>query len=282
MARVVVDKVSQVATQFEQLFYQSQRVGASANSIRAFEYAVSQLGGTVEGANSALEGFGEFIRNTPHAAAALARNLGIPLKDTADLAKFLLEVGEKLSRMPTWQANLYRETYHLGDQTTFLATEKATAQKLYDEQLKRDSASGITGDAMKRATEFEQAWRGVGTYRHDGRGRRLEAPEALTNPMQKFGDWLDKNSPQINDAITRMATSVGALTTAWVDDLAKVKWNEVATTIDHVAKSISNLMMRSSKTSALHAPWGLTRGEDRWIFGLNGAAMAGAALLVPE
>ena len=283
MARVVVDKVGQVATQFEQLFYQSQRVGASANSIRAFEYAVSQLGGTVEGANSALEGFGEFIRNTPHAAAALARNLGIPLKDTADLAKFLLEVGEKLSHMPTWQANLYRETYHLGDQTTFLATEKANAKKLYDEQLKRDNASGITGDAMKRATEFEQAWRGVwariGTMAEGGESKLLTA---LTNPMQKFGDWLDKNSPQINDAITKMATSVGALTTAWVDDLARVQWNEVATTIEDAAKSISNLTDAIVKDlPALQALLGaLVGAKFGALFGPTGAAigLVGGAL----
>jgi hypothetical protein len=36
MASTVVSKVSEVATQFEQLFYQSQRVGVSAQSTRAF------------------------------------------------------------------------------------------------------------------------------------------------------------------------------------------------------------------------------------------------------
>ena len=273
MARVVVDKVGQVATQFEQLFYQSQRVGASANSIRAFEYAVSQLGGTVEGASSSLEAFGEYIRKYPHVADTLARNLGIPLKDTADTAKFLLEVGEKLSHMPTWQANLYREQFNLGDQTTFLATEKAAAQKLYDEQLKRDSASGITGDAMKRATEFEQTWRGVwariGTMAEGG---KLKLLTALTNPMQKFGDWLDKNSPQINDAITKMATSVGALTTAWVDDLAKVKWDNVATDFDNVAKSISGFV--SELSGMVHWLTELNdKSKDWWIIRLmNGAA----------
>ena len=42
MARTVVSKVGEVAESFEQLFYQSQRIGASENSIRAFGYAVSQ------------------------------------------------------------------------------------------------------------------------------------------------------------------------------------------------------------------------------------------------
>jgi len=66
---------------------------------------------------------------------------------------------------------------------------------------------------------------------------------ALTDPMQKFGEWLDKNSPKINDAIGRMATSVGALTTAWVDDLSKVHWPDVAKNIDDTTKSIAGFVV---------------------------------------
>jgi hypothetical protein len=45
MASIVVDKVAEVSTQFEQLHYQAQRIGASESSIRAFGYAISQMGG---------------------------------------------------------------------------------------------------------------------------------------------------------------------------------------------------------------------------------------------
>src|SRR6185437_9393185 len=186
-ARTVVDGVSSIATQFEQLFYQSQRVGASAQSIRAFEYAVSQLGGTVEGARSSLEGFGEFLRNTPHAREAIARNLHIPLKDTADTGKFLLEIGERLSHMPKYLANAYREAYHLGDQTTLFATERsADAQKFYNQSLGSQAGAGITGEAMKNAAKFEQAWREVwqriGNMAEGGESKLFTA---LTSPMEK-------------------------------------------------------------------------------------------------
>jgi hypothetical protein len=241
MATTVAAKVGDVATQFEQLFYQSSRVGASASSIRAFEYAVSQLGGTIEGANSALEDFAKFARETPGATAAIARILKIPLEDAKDSAKFLLEANEALTRLsPALQAR-YRETFHLGDYNTSHALQNPAALGLYGGQLERDAASGITGDAMKRATEFEQAWRGVwariGTMAEGGESKLLTA---LTNPMQKFSDWLDKNSPQLNDAIGKMATAVGSLTTAWVDDLDKVHWDDVATKIDSAATSIAN------------------------------------------
>src|SRR5262249_9149453 len=143
MASAVVEKVGVVATQFEQLFYQSQRVGASAQSIRAFEYAVSQLGGTAQAANSSLECFGGFRRNTPHAAEAIARNLNIPLSETKDTAKFLLDIGEKLSHMPAFQANVFREAYHIGDQQTLFAMERAAeAQKYYEQSIKSQGEAG--------------------------------------------------------------------------------------------------------------------------------------------
>jgi hypothetical protein len=54
MAGVVVEKVGEVSSQFEQLYYQSQRVLSSVPAIRAFEFAFSQLGGTIQIPLSAL------------------------------------------------------------------------------------------------------------------------------------------------------------------------------------------------------------------------------------
>jgi hypothetical protein len=285
MARTVVDKVGEVATQFEQLFYQSSRVGASASSIRAFEYAVSQLGGTIEGANSSLEDFAKFLRESPGSTAAIANLLKIPLADAKDSAKFLLEANEALSRLsPALQAK-YRETFHLGDYNTSHALQNPAAPGLYGGQLDRDAASGIGGDAMKRAAEFEQAWRGVwariGTMAEGGESKLLAA---LTEPMQKFGDWLDKNSPQINDAISKMATAVGSLTTAWVDDLSKVKWPEVAKDFDEIAKSIAHFTDELVRSLPLLQAFlgALVGARVGGVFGPLGALVgAGAGALAP-
>jgi hypothetical protein len=115
MASIVVDKIAETATQFENLHYQAQRIGASEVSIRAFGYAISQVGGHVENANASLQGFGDFLAKTPHAAEAIARQLNIPLKDTADTGKFLLEIYERLATKDRAFADPFREAYHLGD-----------------------------------------------------------------------------------------------------------------------------------------------------------------------
>jgi hypothetical protein len=260
MARTVVDNVGQVAEQFEALFYQSQRVGASAQSIRAFQYAVSQLGGTVEGANASLEGFGEFLRNTPHAREMIARNLNIPLKDTADSAKFPLDIGERLSHMPAYQANVFREAYHIGDQETLFAIERAEqARQRYEESLKSQGEAGIGGDAMKRATQFEQAWREVwqriGTMAEGGESKLLTG---LTKPMQDFNKWLDQHQPELDQSIGKIATSLDHLAEQWTVDLAKIALgddqtkgiNDAADAITHFVDSLS----RSFASSAISTP----------------------------
>lgn len=243
MARTVVDKVGEVAESFENLFYQSQRVGASENSIRAFGYAIQQVGGHLENANASLVGFGDFLAKTPGAAAGIANQLNIPLKDTADKGKFLLEIYEQLAKKDRAFADPFRQAYHLGDDDTFLAGRRHDAQGFYDDKLKRDAASGVNHGAMKSAVEFEQTWRGVwdriGTMAEGGESKLFAA---LTEPMQKFSEWLDNNSGKINDAISKMATSVGALTTAWVEDLSKVNWADVATDFDNTAKSIAGFV----------------------------------------
>jgi hypothetical protein len=58
MAKTVAGKVGEVAQHFEQLFYQSSRVGASVAGIQAFEFAFKQLGSSVGDADAALESFG--------------------------------------------------------------------------------------------------------------------------------------------------------------------------------------------------------------------------------
>jgi hypothetical protein len=223
MARTVVNKVGEVATQFEALFYQSSRVGASAQSIRAFEFAISNLGGTIEGAKSSLEDFSKFLRETPGSTAAIANLLKIPLEDAKDSAKFLLEANERLSHLsPALQAK-YRETFHLGDYNTSIAAQNAKAEQYYNEQLKRDSAAGIDQGAMKRASEFERAWRGVwariGTMADGGESKLFTG---LTKPMKDFNDWLDQHQAQLNNSIGKISKSLGDLAEQWTIDLGKI------------------------------------------------------------
>jgi Phage tail lysozyme len=161
MAKAAVGKIAEVATQFEALYNQAQRLGTTGPSIRAFEYAVRQVHGSVEGANAALESFGEFLKNLPpQAADNLAKQLKIPIEDTKDRAKFLLDIYERLSHMPNYLANQFRETYHLGGWSDFqqIVGDPQGAIKAFEEETKRQNAAGITDEAMRKQSDMVKKW----------------------------------------------------------------------------------------------------------------------------
>jgi len=247
-ARSVVDSVGKIAEQFEQLFYQSKQFGGSAASIKAFEYAVSQLGGTVEGARSSLVNFGRWIKETPGSLEFLARQFKIQTKNidgsARDVAAIWLDINERLSHMPRFLQKQWRETFGVDERTQLALNNSAEAAKRYADALKALGGAGVNQGATEAAVKFEKTWRDVwmkiGAMADGGYSKLLSA---LTDPMQKFGDWLDRNSPKLNDAIGKMANAVGDLTMAWVDDLNKVDWPKTATDIDNTTKSIAGFVV---------------------------------------
>lgn len=209
MASIAVDKIGAVSTQFEQLYYQSQRIHASEVSIRAFGFAISQVGGHVENANASLQGFGDFLAKTPKAAEAIAHQLNIPLKDTADTGKFLLEIYEKLSHKDRAFADPFREAYHLGDDETFLAGRRKDAQGFYDKEKGREEESGIGPSTSKQAIELQQQWR---TFAQSMDDYFIQAETNLSkhvaNGFESLNHYIDEHHKKISEFV-EWSTNLG-------------------------------------------------------------------------
>ena len=150
MARVAAEKVSQVAATFEQLGYMSARVGASVQHIRAFEFAVSQLGGTAAGAQGSLENFGKFLRITPGARTFIEQTLGVQTQINGvarDSADIMADIGKRLAEMSTTVAGRgigqrFAEMFQIDDKTLLAIEQFGRFDKFFQEQLERDRASG--------------------------------------------------------------------------------------------------------------------------------------------
>src|SRR5437016_301707 len=54
-ATAVSAAVTKIAAGFDEMFYMSQRAGASVQNIKGLSYAVSQLGGSYQGALASIE-----------------------------------------------------------------------------------------------------------------------------------------------------------------------------------------------------------------------------------
>lgn len=94
-ATAVALAVTKIADEFEDLYYMSQRVNSSAENIKAFSFAMSQLGSSSEEARGALEGVASFIRSNPSGENFLRGLIG----ETRDVNGNLLDTENYLERL---------------------------------------------------------------------------------------------------------------------------------------------------------------------------------------
>ena len=126
----VVAFTAKIASGLDNLYWMSQRTGATVAGIQQIGYAVSQLGGTVDGARSSLEGLASFVRNNPGAEGFLNR-LGVQTRDAKgnmrDMASIFTGVGQRLSQMPYYRANQYAQMLGI-DENTLMAMRHGVGQ----------------------------------------------------------------------------------------------------------------------------------------------------------
>lgn len=78
----VVAFTAKIASGLDNLYWASQRTGATVQGIQSIGYAVSQVGGSVDAARSSLESLSRFVRNNPGAEGFLNR-LGVQTRDAS-------------------------------------------------------------------------------------------------------------------------------------------------------------------------------------------------------
>lgn len=122
----VVAFTAKIASGLDNLYWASQRTGATVQGIQSIGYAVSQVGGSVDAARSSLESLSRFVRNNPGAEGFLNR-LGVQTRDASgnmrDMAAIFTGVGQKLSSMPYYRANQYAQILGI-DENTLMAMRR--------------------------------------------------------------------------------------------------------------------------------------------------------------
>ncbi|MDZ9876049.1 hypothetical protein SNB12_18180, partial [Escherichia coli] len=126
----VVAFTAKIASGLDDLYWASQRTGATVEGIKQIGYAVSQVGGSVDGARGSLENLARFMRNNPGAEGFLNR-LGVQTRDASgnmrDMATIFTGVGQRLSSMPYYRANQYAQMLGL-DENTLMAMRRGIGQ----------------------------------------------------------------------------------------------------------------------------------------------------------
>ena len=129
-AASVVAFTAKVASGLDNLYWASQRTGATVEGIKQIGFAVSQMGGSVAAARGSLESLARFMRNNPGAEGFLNR-LGVQTRDASgnmrDMATIFTGVGQRLSSMPYYRANQYAQMLGL-DENTLMAMRRGIGQ----------------------------------------------------------------------------------------------------------------------------------------------------------
>ncbi|MEX0547443.1 transglycosylase SLT domain-containing protein [Raoultella terrigena] len=129
-AASVVAFTAKVASGLDNLYWASQRTGATVQGIKQIGFAVSQMGGSVDAARGSLESLAQFIRTSPGAEGFLNR-LGVQTRDASgnmrDMATIFTGVGLRLSSMPYYRANQYAQMLGM-DENTLLAMRRGIGE----------------------------------------------------------------------------------------------------------------------------------------------------------
>ncbi|MEE7094868.1 lytic transglycosylase catalytic [Escherichia coli O10] len=207
----VVAFTAKIASGLDNLYWASQRTGATAQGIQSIGYAVSQVGGSVDAARSSLESLSRFIRNNPGAEGFLNR-LGVQTRDASgnmrDMAAIFTGVGQKLSGMPYYRANQYAQMLGI-DENTLMAMRRGVGQfsAQYSEMVK---AIGFNADqAALSSNRFMTSLKSLGEMAGMARDKiGSNLADGLAGQIDNLRKKIIENFPKIEVTITKVIKGI--------------------------------------------------------------------------
>lgn len=217
VAAAVTYAVTKISEKLDDLYFASQRIGASVVNIQAFGYAVAQMGGSAAGALASLENVARFIRTSP-GAIDLIKSLGVrttdengQLRDTVDM---MSDLGDVLRKMPYYQANAYAGVLGI-DEKTLMALREGTSE-FADEYRDLTKRAGLDSQrAAKDAHSFMNEIRGLNA----AVGVLMQKFTSLLSgrmaaSMRATREYFVANFDRIANAIEVVVDTVGRIVTA--------------------------------------------------------------------
>lgn len=201
----VVAFTAKIASGLDDLYWASQRTGATVEGIKQIGYAVSQVGGSVDWARGSLENLARFMRNNPGAEGFLNR-LGVQTRDASgnmrDMATIFTGVGQRLSSMPYYRANQYAQMLGL-DENTLMAMRRGIGQ-FSGEYTAMAKAIGYNADvAAVSSNKFMTSLRSFGLMAGMARDKiGSSLADGLAGSLDRLRRQILENFPKIEGAIT--------------------------------------------------------------------------------
>ncbi|WP_431612968.1 transglycosylase SLT domain-containing protein [Enterobacter chengduensis] len=213
----VVAFTAKIASGLDNLYWASQRTGATVQGIKSISYAISQVGGNAEVAKGSLESLARFVRTNPGAEGFLNR-LGVQTRDASgnmrDMAAIFTGVGQKLSSMPYYRANQYAQMLGI-DENTLMAMRRGIGQfsAQYSEMTK---AIGFNADqAAVSSNRFMTSLKAFGEMAGMARDKiGSNLAEGMAGSIDNLRKRILENFPKIETTITKIVEGI-----LWLGDI---------------------------------------------------------------
>lgn len=271
----IVAGVKIISSQMENLYYASQRTGATVGNLMALRYAAGQIGLTADQAQGSLENFARTLRLNPGTDSLLS-SLGVTGKDPTEKFDSFIE---KMKGQQPYVAAAYAGLFGI-DPDTLLMLENGLPkledeQRKYAESLKR---WGISPDqAAKSGVDFNNSIRRV-LSDFDKLWIVIESKltPVMTPLIDKFERWSETHAGEVANAI---ADAVQRLAN-WID---RIDWDKTTANVDKVVDALGGLkgILIGLAAIKLAGLVGEIAGLSGALRGLGAAgSMAGGAGLV--
>lgn len=278
----VVAFTAKIASGLDNLYWMSQRTGATVAGIQQIGFAVSQLGGTVDGARSSLESLAHFMRNNPGAEGFLNR-LGVQTRDASgnmrDMASIFTGVGDKLRNMPYYRANQYAQMLGI-DENTLMAMRRGVGQ-FSAQHTQMAKAIGYNADAAAvSSNRFMTSLRSFGEMAgmaRDKIGSNLAG--GLSGSIDSLRKQVIDNFPKIEAALTGgiklilwLADTIGKVVFRLIEAAADIRdwWNTLDKSTRQLIEIFGGLVVawRVLNSAFLMSPVGIVTALGLAIFAL--------------
>ncbi|EJL3024082.1 lytic transglycosylase catalytic [Salmonella enterica] len=207
----VVAFTAKIASGLDNLYWASQRTGATVQGIQSIGYAVSQVGGSVDAARGSLESLSRFIRNNPGAEGFLNR-LGVQTRDASgnmrDMAAIFTGVGQKLSSMPYYRANQYAQMLGI-DENTLMAMRRGVGD-FSGQYSAMAKAIGFNADqAALSSNRFMTSLKSLGEMAGMARDKiGSNLADGLAGQIDNLRKKIIENFPKIEVTITKVIKGI--------------------------------------------------------------------------
>ena len=234
LAATAFAATARISKTYSDIFYQSRKVGDSAGNIKAFSYAVSQLGGTAEEAGATLEEFyrkigaggpgqekwlEQFIGSTRDAKGAL--------RETSEMVDSFLH-SKKFTGSAEYLQRRYIEMAGISE-NVWRASKDPNWQRHIEDAKKFNDAIGLDPKELSKkgqafTEELRAIWLRIGAIRD-----KFLLNLGFEEPLKKFKKYLDEHNDDILKNLNAFVVAVKPFVIAFTN--AAIQVGEFASAI---------------------------------------------------